>query len=317
MNKLKILDTPKKAKILITGHLNPDGDALGSGLALKLVLDKLKYNSVISYDFSNQLSEEFSYLPIHKITKKEKLEDHYDISYVFDCGDPNRLGALSELVLKSNEIYVVDHHLDLTFGTNSEVDSSAASTTQVLFRMFKNEKIEIDSEIANCLLTGLITDTGRFQYSNTNEEVFEIASELLSFGANLVEITESIYGSVSYNALKLQADVINRIRIDNKYNLSYSYVLQEDYRKHNTFPEETDFLIDVVRLPKEANVALLLKEQEDGTYKGSLRSRGNIDVQLVASSFGGGGHKAAAGFSSNENRDEILVKINNELRAQV
>ena len=316
MNKIKILDLPKASKILITGHVNPDGDALGSGLALKIVLDNLKYDSVISYDFSNKISPEFKYLPIDKIAKKEELQDKYDISFVFDCGDPKRLGTLSELVIKSNSIYVIDHHLDLKFGTHAEVDPSAASTTQVLFRMFRNEKIEVDSEIANCLLTGLITDTGRFQYSNTNEEVFEIASQLVSLGANLVEITESIYGSVPHNALKLQADIIKRIEIDEKNKLSYSYVLQEDYKKHNTSPEDTDFLIDTVRLPSETNVALLLKEQEDGSYKGSLRSRGKIDVQLVASSFGGGGHKAAAGFSSNQNRVEILDKINHEIRSQ-
>jgi phosphoesterase RecJ-like protein len=93
-------------------------------------------------------------------------------------------------------------------------------------------------------------------------------------------------------------------------------VLQEDYTKHNTAPEETDFMIDVVRLPKETNVAMLLKEQEDGTYKGSLRSRGHIDVQVVASLFNGGGHKAAAGFNTDLKPDEIIDKVSNAIRLQ-
>ena len=227
------------------------------------------------------------------------------------------MGALSELVLKSNEIYVVDHHLDLTFGTNSEVDSSAASTTQVLFRMFKNEKIEIDSEIANCLLTGLITDTGRFQYSNTTSEVFNIASALLDLGADISLISENIYGSIEFNALRLQSEILNRISLNQKLNFAFSIIYQKDYKKYNVDPEETDFLIDTVRLVKEANVALLLKEQQDGTFKGSLRSRNDFNVQELASIFNGGGHKAASGFSSNLSQTEIISTIENEIRTKL
>ena len=318
MNKIELLKIPKSSKILITGHVNPDGDALGSGLALKLVFNDLGYSSTIAYDFPVKISDELSFLPISNLSSYDSkyLANVFDVAIVFDCGDSKRLGSLENLVNNSKSIYVIDHHLGQEFGTHQEVDSNAASTTQVLYRILYREKIEINPVVATCLLTGLITDTGRFQYPNTTEEVFDIASQLLKLGANLPLITESIYGSVNHNALKLQAEIITRIVLIKEFNLSFSYVLNDDYVKYNTKQEDTDFLIDVVRLPKESNVALLLKEQKDGIYKGSLRSRGEIDVQAIASSLGGGGHKAAAGFSTNLKREDILIKVTDAIRLQ-
>ena len=168
--------------------------------------------------------------------------------------------------------------------------------------------------MANCLLTGLITDTGRFQYSNTTSEVFNIASELLDAGANLSQISENIYGSIEFNALTLQSKIIERIVLKEEINFAHSIVYQNDYSDYQVEPEETDFLIDVVRLVKESNVALLLKEQKDGTFKGSLRSRGDINVQQIASIFDGGGHVAASGFSSNDSPENIIEKIEYEIR---
>ena len=197
------------------------------------------------------------------------------------------------------------------------IDPKAASTTQVLYRIFKDEDFEISKEIADCLMTGLITDTGRFQYSNTDAEVFTIAADLMSLGANLSLISEKIYGSIELNALKLQSAVIDRLELDQDLRFIYSIVYQDDYKKFNTTSSETDSLIDVVRLAKESNIALLLKEQNDGTFKGSLRSRTDFNVQQLASFFDGGGHKAASGFSTNLSIDEIIKNVKNEIRKQI
>tara|TARA_B100001123_G_C15180967_1_gene975333 strand:+ start:306 stop:1259 length:954 start_codon:yes stop_codon:yes gene_type:complete len=316
MNKIDILSIPIESNILITGHINPDGDALGSGLALKILFDDLGYNSVISYDMAKDIPRNLKFLPVDTIENANNIKDFYDISFVFDCGDPSRLGKLEDTVIKSDSIYVIDHHIELKFGTHAEVDPDAASTTQVLYRIFKRENIEINSSIASCLLTGLITDTGRFQYSNTTPEVFLIAADLLSLGADIAIIAESIYGSVLFNALKLQAEVIGRITLDDITNMSYAYVNQSDYLEFNIPEEETDFLIDVVRLPEESDVALLAKEQKDNTFKVSLRSRRDVDVQRIAQLFGGGGHRAAAGFNSDLDFDEIVNKVKNAIRSK-
>ncbi len=307
-----ISDYFNNGSVFITGHVNPDGDALGAAFSLKLFLDSKNISADVNFDITTKLPSNLNHLPYNLIS--ENYQDNYDTAFVFDCGNSSRLGKFEKLVLGSKNIIVVDHHVDPSFGDVQIIDSNAASTTQVLFRQFKNENIEISKDMANCLLTGLITDTGRFQYSNTTSEVFNIASELLDAGANLSEISENIYGSIEFNALTLQSKVIERIVLKEEISFAHSIVFQNDYSDYQVEPEETDFLIDVVRLVKESNVALLLKEQKDGSFKGSLRSRGDVNVQKIASIFDGGGHIAASGFSSDESTEEILKKIEDEIR---
>ena len=301
-----------KGPILITGHINPDGDALGASLCLKILLDKENIDADIDFDIPNKLPSNLDHLPYELISNN--IKSSYETVFVFDCGNPSRLGKYEDIILEASNIIVIDHHINPTFGTLQIVDSEAASTTQVLYRQLIEEGYFIDKSMANCLLTGLITDTGRFQYPNTTSEVFNIASELLKFGADLALISENIYGSIEFNALKLQSEIINRIVFEKELEFTYSTVYQEDYKKHDIDAEETDFLIDVVRLVKDANIALLLKEQPDGSYKGSLRSRNNFNVQELASLFDGGGHKAASGFSSPLSEEEIIDKIKNAIK---
>ncbi|MDA7543041.1 bifunctional oligoribonuclease/PAP phosphatase NrnA [Acidimicrobiia bacterium] len=313
--KSKFKDNFINLPILITGHVNPDGDAIGSALALKLLLDSMQIDSTVSFDITGDLPSNLNHLPYDLITTPEV--DSFDTVFVFDCGNSSRLGDLEEIVLNSSKVVVVDHHIDPTFGDIQIIDPKAASTTQVLYRIFKEEELPISKEIADCLMTGLITDTGRFQYSNTNAEVFAIASDLMDRGSQLSLISENIYGSIELNALKLQSEIINRLILDTDLKFIYSVVYQEDYEKFNTTPAETDSLIDVVRLAKESEIALLLKEQIDGSFKGSLRSRTEFNVQQLASFFNGGGHKAASGFSSDSTVDDIILNIKNEIRKQI
>ena len=301
-----------KGPILITGHINPDGDALGASFCLKILLDRQNIDSDIAFDIQNNLPSNLNHLPYELISNN--IKNSYETVFVFDCGNPSRLGKYEEIILKAKNIIVIDHHIDPTFGSIQIVDSEAASTTQVLYRQLIAEGYEIDKSMADCLLPGLITDTGRFQYPNTTFEVFNIASDLLKLGADLALISETIYGSIEFNALKLQSEIINRIVFVKEIQFTYSTVYQEDYEKHKIDPEETDFLIDVVRLVKDANIALLLKEQPDGSFKGSLRSRNNFNVQELAALFDGGGHKAASGFSSRLSEKEIIKKIKNAIK---
>lgn len=305
----------KGSSNLITGHINPDGDALGSALAFKLILDSKGVDSDVSFDMKGNVPSNLNHLPIDLIIDKPK--ENYDSVYVFDCGNSERLGDLEGLALSSERVIVIDHHINPSFGDIQIIDSKAASTTQVLYREIISSNIDIDKNIANCLMTGLITDTGRFQYSNTDNEVFEIASKLMLCGAELTSISDNIYGSIPMNAIKLQSEVLNRIELHEEEELVVSYVLQEDYLKYNIESSETDFLIDSIRLVKESNIALLLKEQKDKSFKGSLRSRNELDVQQVASIFGGGGHKAASGFSTNLSMNEIKNKVKNAIKSQI
>ncbi len=301
--------------IFITGHINPDGDALGAAFCLKILFNNLNIEADIKFDFQTKLPPNLNYLPYELITTE--IKDKYQTVYVFDCGDPSRLGKYEKIVKDANNIIVIDHHINPKFGSLQFIDPEAASTTQVLYRELVKEGFEINKDMANCLLTGLITDTGRFQYSNTSSEVFNIASQLLDLGADLANINENIYGSIQFNALKLQSEIINRISLNEEIKFAYTVIYQKDYKEYIINPEETDFLIDAVRLVKEANIVLLLKEQEDGSFKGSLRSRNDFNVQEIASLFKGGGHKAASGFSSNLPESEIILTIENEIRTKL
>ncbi len=304
-----------KGPIFITGHVNPDGDALGASFCLKILFQKENIEADINFDIANTLPSNLDHLPYELITKK--LKSYYETVFVFDCGNPGRLGKYEDIVLKAKNIIVIDHHINPTFGSLRIVDSEAASTTQVLYRQLLKENYEVDKNMANCLLTGLITDTGRFQYPNTTMEVFNIASDLLKQGADISSISENIYGSIEFNALKLQSEIINRIIFDENIKFTYSTIYQKDYKKYNIDAEETDFLIDVVRLVRGADIALLLKEQVDGTFKGSLRSRNNFNVQELSAIFDGGGHKAASGFSSTSSEEDIIKIIKNEIRTKL
>jgi len=304
-----------KGPIFITGHVNPDGDALGASFCLKILLQRENIEADINFDIANTLPSNLDHLPYELITKK--LQSYYETVFVFDCGNPGRLGKYEDIVLKAKNIIVIDHHINPTFGSLQIVDSEAASTTQVLYRLLLEEKYVIDKNMADCLLTGLITDTGRFQYPNTTMEVFNIASDLLKQGADISSISENIYGSIEFNALKLQSEIINRIIFDENIKFTYSTIYQKDYKKYNIDAEETDFLIDVVRLVRGADIALLLKEQVDGTFKGSLRSRNNFNVQELSAIFDGGGHKAASGFSSTSSEEDIIKIIKNEIRTKL
>ncbi len=304
-----------KGPIFITGHVNPDGDALGASFCLKILLQKENIEADINFDIANTLPSNLDHLPYELITKK--LQSYYETVFVFDCGNPGRLGKYEDIVLKAKNIIVIDHHINPTFGSLQIVDSEAASTTQVLYRQLLKEKYVIDKDMADCLLTGLITDTGRFQYPNTTMEVFNIASDLLKQGADISTISENIYGSIEFNALKLQSEIINRIIYDEDIKFTYSTIYQKDYKKYNIDAEETDFLIDAVRLVRGADIALLLKEQVDGTFKGSLRSRNNFNVQELSAIFDGGGHKAASGFSSTSSEEDIIKIIKNEIRTKL
>ena len=301
--------------ILITGHVNPDGDALGAALSFKLILDELGFDSDVCFDINGKVPSSLDHLPLNLISQNPK--DNYDKLIVFDCGNPQRLGELEILSDTASEVVVVDHHIDPSFGDVQIIDPTAASTTQVLYREITKQNYEISKNIANCLMTGLITDTGRFQYSNTDSEVFNIAAALMDAGADLTKISENIYGSVSFNAMKLQSEIIKRIELFSDHSLVVSYVFQEDYKTYNIEESEVDFLIDSIRLVKESNIALLIKEQPDMSFKGSLRSRNDIDVQLIASIFGGGGHKAASGFSTSNDMKNIVNEVKKAIELQL
>jgi phosphoesterase RecJ-like protein len=216
-----------------------------------------------------------------------------------DTADIKRLDGLAHLVKRAGTVIVVDHHVTNTgFGTIDLIDPHAAATAQLVYVLIERMGGRLDPDTAACLYAGLVTDTGRFQFSNTTPEVLRIAARLREEAFDHVALSQALYEDNSLPYLRVVGKVLERATHEPAANLVWTYLTRSDLDAAGIGIDETEDLIDLVRTAREADVAAVLKEQPNGGFKVSLRSRGGTDVGSVAASFGGGGHRLAAGYSS-------------------
>ncbi len=215
----------------------------------------------------------------------------------FDVASADRLGELEAAAARAGELIVVDHHASNPgFGTINLIDPSAAASAQLAYRLILELGWPIDEVVATCLLTGLVTDTGRFQYGNTSAETLRAAADMVEAGARPEQIGRHVYEESPFGFLGVQAAVLSRAVLEPDRSMVWSVLRASDLERHGVGIEDTDPLIDAIRVAQEAEVAVLLKEV-DGSVKASLRSRGLVDVGTVAVELGGGGHHNASGLS--------------------
>lgn len=300
---------------LLTCHIHPDGDALGSTMGMAHALRSVGKDVVVTfpnpfvlpYSLSKTIPglEELA-TPSDSIDKNKK----FDVVMTFDCGSKSRLSGLEDLISRSSKFINVDHHLsNEKFGDVNIIDVKAASSGSVVQEILNFCEIELSKEVATCLYIALLTDTGRFQFSSTTPEVFEQAKELSKFDLDIAFLSRTLTEEDSYSLMKLAGSVLNEMQYNEKAKMAYSFVSIEMREKFDCVYDEVEGLIELVRRSREADVACMIKEFEPGDYRVSLRSLGTIDVCEVASNFGGGGHRFAAGFSSQLTIDEIFQKV--------
>jgi phosphoesterase RecJ-like protein len=227
-----------------------------------------------------------------KLPKKPK------VLVTLDAADLARLDGLIHLVEKAETSIVVDHHrTNPGFGTINLIDPDASSTAEVVYRLIQRMGDEPDADVAACLYAGLITDTGRFQYESASPDVLRIGADLRERAFDHARLAQALYadGSVAY--LRLLAVVLGRVQHVPEANLVWTYATRKDLDDAKVPIQETDDLIDVIRMARDADVAAVLKEQKAGGFKVSMRSRGDTNVAEIAEAFGGGGHRLAAGYS--------------------
>jgi len=283
-------------RLAVVCHLHPDGDAIGSALGLAASARLAGVDSIVSFSEPFVLSPIYDYLPLDLLVPPAGFPGAVPVVVSVDAASPDRLGTLRGAVERAGTLIVIDHHVSNPgFGAVDVIDPSAAASAEIVYRLIKALAWPVDATVANALLTGIVTDTGRFQYSNTTPSTLRIAAELVEAGASPDLIGQNMYERVPFAFLELEGDVLERIELDGT--IVWSVMFQEDLQRREIGMEDTDSLIDTVRLAWEADVAVLIKETEDGTFKVSLRSRGDADVGAIASSYGGGGHHNAAGFS--------------------
>ena len=294
--------------VAVTCHVGPDGDAIGTALGLAASVRLLGRESVVSFGEPFVLPPIYDYLPLDLLVPPGEFPPKPDVMVSVDAASLERLGSLAPVAQQAATLIVIDHHVSNPgFGDINVIDAEAEASAQIVYRLLKELSWPVDASVATALLTGLVTDTGRYQYSNTSPEVLRIAAELIDAGAVPEIVGQNMYERVPFSFLKLEGDVLARANLTG--DLVWSVLYQEDLVRWDVGMEDTDPLIDAVRVAWEAGAAALIKELADGTFKVSLRSRGQVDVGAIASAHGGGGHHNAAGFSHPGPPDAIVDAV--------
>jgi phosphoesterase RecJ-like protein len=295
-------------------HVTPDGDALGSMLALHLLSRAAGKVSTASWAEPFVIAPHYAFLPgLDLTTKPDDFPDDPAVMITFDCGSLARLGDLAGPARRAGELIVLDHHASNDgFGSINVIDPAAASTTVMVRRLAAELGWPLTRDSALCIYTGLVTDTGRFQYANTTPEVFALAQELASFQLPIAAITRHLFEEHRFDYLKLAAACLARAELDRELEFVATWVTAADLDHHGVELEETEGLIDLVRRAAEAEVSCVLKESPDG-IRVSLRSVSHVDVGALATQFGGGGHFFASGFTAQGSIAEVLARIRSAL----
>lgn len=318
MNDVSYLEAMERAAAALSApgpvalacHSWPDGDALGSMLALHLLCVGQGKDCVSAWPEPDRVAPHYSFLPgLQLVSQASDFPPAPEVMVTFDSGSIERLGCLESAARRARELIVIDHHASNTrYGSVNLIDTEAAATAVVVRRLVSRLGWPLDRASAECLYTGLVTDTGRFQYSNTTPEVFAMAAELASFGLPIAEMSRELFEKSRFDYLKMVGEVLSRAELDSALGLVVAVVTAADLDRYGVALDETEGLIDILRRTAEADVAVVVKEAPGGT-RVSLRSIGGHDVGTLALSMGGGGHQLAAGFVSPEPPDRVVARV--------
>jgi bifunctional oligoribonuclease and PAP phosphatase NrnA len=307
-------------RFLVVTHENPDGDALGSLLAVTLALRKLGKDAVMYLPGRTPLPSEYGFMPLADLVREPPEDATERVLFAVDCAKEERIGddaARSRAPLTLN----VDHHHDNTrFGDLNLIVADASSTGEVLRDVFAEVGVELTPELAEPLYIALVTDTGRFQYANTTPKSLRLAAELVDAGADIHAVFQQVYESVEFAKLKLLARALDRAEVLEGGRIVVSHLLRTDFGEVGASEPYSEGIIDYLRAVEGAELAVLVREQlnqDAAAYKGSLRSSiDELDVSAIARRFGGGGHRQAAGFSTDLPLEEIVEQIREGFLAQ-
>lgn len=308
---LHLLEKPKE--IAICGHVNPDGDALGSGLALAAFLRMKGHRVTCLLAKQEKPPELYRFLDHYDLMPAAEYDLAPDLFIAMDLPVKNRLGDAIEVFDRAAETLVIDHHPDYSgFADHYYGDATASATGMLVWKLIKASDVVPTKEMAEYCYVALITDTGRFSFQNTTTESFMMAAEMVTAGVDPSKTSALVYDSVSLNALKLDARLISRISFAAGGRFVFSWVTEEDFDELQLSRDESEGLPTILRSVKGAEVAALLREEGE-RIRVNLRAKGCCDVGSIARHFGGGGHQAAAGFtltaSLEEARDLIVEEV--------
>lgn len=284
----------KANSIIILTHEMPDGDAVGSSLAMYNGLKKMGKDVDVVMQNNSSV---FDFLPKADEIKKEGSRRNYDLAIALDCGDIKRLNGYSEYFENADVTIEIDHHaINTMFADYNFVNPTAPACAQILITIFEQLGIEITKEIGTCLLTGIITDTGGFKYQGVSAETFEFTAELLNKGVNVSNIYKEVLQTISKSKFELRKIAMNRLEFLEEGKIAFTYIQKEDEEKLNAETDAHEGIVEMGRDVAGVEISIFLREnkEKDG-YKISLRSNDYVNVADICLMFNGGGHARAAG----------------------
>lgn len=296
-------------------HIGPDGDALGSMLALASAATAAGKKVYPTYGEPFVQPDQFRFLPLDLLVPPSDVPAAPEVLVVFDVGSPDRLGEVAKVAKQAGKVVVLDHHVtNAGFGDVAVIVPEVSSTAELALALIRRLGWPITPVVATCLLTGIVTDTGRFQYSNTRPATLVAAAQLVAAGARPEVIGQHIYEETPFGYLKVASAVLGRAVLEADRKFVWTALMPDDLAEAGVEKGDVDGLIDLIRLPAESDVALLVTVVDSETVKGSLRSRGRVDVGAIAVELGGGGHHNAAGFTLKGSYEEAVASVRDRLR---
>ncbi|MCX8023021.1 MAG: bifunctional oligoribonuclease/PAP phosphatase NrnA [Syntrophorhabdaceae bacterium] len=300
-----------KKRFLITTHIDPDGDALGSVFSLSIAFEN-SGKEVVVY-LKDRVPYRYQFLPKPSLVVHGLPDGTFDAIFVLDAGNLFRVGDGYERLREMGTIVNIDHHkTNEMFGLINIVDEKASSTAELIYKIFRNLSIPINREMAINIYTGVMTDTGSFRYENTNSEAFLICEEMVRLGVNPSYVGRMVYENHPVERLRLMAMVFSTLENIINGKIAMVHVTEEMLKKANSSKEYTDGFVEQLKETGSLDVAVLLREISKNKYKVSMRSKGNVDVADICSVFGGGGHKNAAGCVIEGTLEEVRQKLKKE-----
>ena len=315
----RIIDQLQRSRtVLLASHTHPDGDAIGSLLAIGLAIKALNID-VQMYNES-PIPAVYRFLPsVGAIHQHIDLGRPFDTVVVLDCGDLDRVGTIARQIVQAPMIINIDHHVtNSRFGHLQLIDAGACATAEIVYRLISQLPVAIDKAMATAIYTGILTDTGSFRFSNTNGAAFAICAQMIEKGANAYEVAQHVYGTYSLGRIKLLNLALDSLELSANGRLSVMTLTQRMLTETRTQAEDIDGIINYARRIQDVKVAALIHELGDKErgyipgrtqYHVSLRSDDSVDVAEIAARFGGGGHTNAAGFS----RESTLAELKSEI----
>jgi phosphoesterase RecJ-like protein len=305
------------ATVVLSGHVQPDADALGSTLALAEGLRRRGARVTATFPGDPVLPESLGWLPgAEGLVPSTAVPASPDVFVSLDAASPGRLGELAALLGDAGTSVVVDHHASNPgFGDVRMVDPAAPATVVLVAGLLDELGVDLDADLATLLYAGLAADTGSFRFSSTRPDTHALAARLLSTGIDHAAVSQRLFDTAPFGWLRLLSAVAGRAVLEPGVGagLVWTWSSTAEAGEHGLPGEQLEALVDVVRATAEADVACVLKGQDDGSWSVSLRSRGATDVARVAMALGGGGHRGAAGFTSHLDREGTVEAIRAQL----